>query len=109
MVGPSAPATYRGLSGVSAVAWSGHFAGNARGGQIQFVGQFLCAVVGLRNGVGVEGVGLDDVGAGVQIRAMDGGDDVWLGQAEQVVVALQAVRVIGKTFAAKSASSSPKR
>ena len=50
------------------------------------------AVVGLRRRVRVEGVGLDDVGAGREVLGVDLADDLRLRQREQVVVALQVAR-----------------
>jgi len=47
------------------------FAGERGRGVIQLVHQALQAVVGLRGGVRVEGVGLDDVGAGLEVFGMD--------------------------------------
>ena len=58
-----------------------------RGLVVELVGQLLHAVVGQRDGVGVEGVGLEDVGAGVEVLAVDARDDVGLGERQQVVVA----------------------
>src|SRR6185369_16235931 len=47
----------------------------------------LEAVVGLRDRGRGEGVGLDDVGAGLEVRAMDRADHVGPRQDEQVAVA----------------------
>ena len=52
------------------------------------------SIIALRDGLGVEGVGLNDVGAGFEIRVVDLADDVRLGQHEQVVVALEVAWVI---------------
>ncbi len=49
------------------------------------------AVVGLRNGVGAEGVGADDVRAGVDVGAVDAPDDVRMGEVERLAVAAEAV------------------
>ena len=48
-------------------------------------------VVCLRNAGGVERIGLDDIGAGVEEIIVDRPDDVGSGQDEQVVVALEIV------------------
>ena len=48
-----------------------------------------------------EGVGLDDVGAGLEILAVDAADDVGAGQHQQVVVAAQILRVIREALAAE--------
>ena len=81
---------------------TGHVAGFLRGGDlvtglagqrgagvVELVAQLLHAVVGERDRVGIEGVGLQDVRAGLQVLPVDSLDDVWLGQGEQVVVADQ--------------------
>jgi hypothetical protein len=49
---------------------------------------------------GVEGVGFEDVGAGIQVRLLDGGDDVRTAEQQQVVVTLDVARPVGKPFAA---------
>src|SRR5262249_18502533 len=51
------------------------------------------AVVRLRDRVRAEGIGLDDLGAGFEIRAVHALDDRGLRQREQVVVALEVRRV----------------
>ena len=51
-------------------------------------------VVGLRDPRRVEGIGLDDVGAGFQKLVVDLAHDFRPGEHQQVVVALQVVRVI---------------
>ncbi|GBL43761.1 methionine synthase [Verrucomicrobiota bacterium] len=43
-----------------------------------------------------EGVGLEDVGAGVEVGAVDIADDRRLGDDEQVVIALELARVVGE-------------
>ncbi len=74
----------------------GHPAGQPRALDIQLVGQILQAVVGLRDGGSREGVGLDEVGAGGEVLGVDVGDDVGPGQYQQVAVALEFDRVVGK-------------
>ena len=73
--------------------------------EVELVGKLLHAVVGQGHRVGVEGVGLDDVGAGVEVLAMDRGDDVGLGEGEQVVVALEVGRPVGEALARGSPAS----
>ena len=90
LVGPSTPATKRGLSGVSAVRVR-HLAGQARPFDVEFVGQRLHAVVGLGHLGGVEGVGLEDVGAGVEVGLLDGLDHVRAAQQQEVVVAFTSL------------------
>ena len=50
-------------------------------GDVQLVGELLEAVVGEGDAVGVEGVRLDDVGAGEKVLTMDGLDDLRPGDA----------------------------
>jgi hypothetical protein len=57
------------------------------------------AVVGLGGSIAGEGVGLDDVRAGVQIRGVDGANDLRPGEREQVAVALQLARPVGEALA----------
>src|SRR5574343_1950200 len=78
----------------------GQHAGQAGAFEIQFVDQLGQVVVGLRDGGRVEGAGLEDIGAGFQVFAMEAADDVGPGQDQQVVVALDVVRVILEALAA---------
>ena len=78
----------------------GHPAGEPGRLEVELVGQLLQAVVGEGHRVGVEGVGLDDVGARVEVLAVDRGDDVGLGEGEQVVVALEVGGPVGEALAA---------
>ena len=107
MVGPSAPTTHR-CRPVASVTVS---AADARGGptHIEFVGQVGHVVVSERDPLGTEGVRLDEIGAGLEVLPVDGLDDVGLGQAEQVVVALEVTGPFGEPLARKSASDSPYR
>ena len=75
-------------------------AGEPGGLEVELVGQLLHAVVGQRDRVGVEGVGLDDVGAGGEVLAVDRRDDVRLGDRQQVVVALEVARPVREALAA---------
>ena len=70
-VGPIAPATKRGRSGVRAVQRVGRVAREPRRRDVQLVDDRLEAVVGLRDRRRVEGVGLDDVGAGLEVGVVD--------------------------------------
>ncbi len=89
-------------------AWSvGRFvlvcrgAGDRGGGPVHLFGVGLQRVIGQRNRVGVEGVRADDVGTGVEILAVDAGDDLGLGQRQQVVLAAQVARMVGEALAAE--------
>ncbi|MCY1284935.1 hypothetical protein D9M70_338560 [compost metagenome] len=78
----------------------GHLAGQARAFDVQLVDQLFHAVVGLGHAGGVEGVGLEDVRAGVQVGLLDGLDHVRAAQQQQVVVALHVARPVGEAGAA---------
>ncbi len=56
----------------------------------------LQVVIRLRRRIGVEGVGLDDVRPRLQVRGMNIADNPRLGEREQIVVAFEVVRKIGK-------------
>ena len=62
---------------------------DARPLEVQLVDERFEAVVGLRHGVRVERVRLDDVGAGLEVLPVDAADDVRTRQHEHVVVALE--------------------
>src|SRR5690606_27141413 len=62
--------------------------------------QILHVVIGHGNARGIERVGLDDIGAGVQVGAVNGTDRVRLGNRQQIVVAFQVTMPVGKTLAA---------
>ena len=79
----------------------GGLAGQARAFDVQLAHQGSHVVVGHRHGVGVEGVGLDDVGTGVEVGGMDAADQLGPGQRQQVVVALQVRRPVGEARAAE--------
>ena len=99
MAGPSTPATSRGRS---AVVYSSHKLARQAGARlVQFAHQMAQAIIFLAGEVGVEGVGLDEIGAGFQILAADIADDLRLGQGEKVVVALQLAGMIAEARAAK--------
>ncbi len=75
-------------------------AGQPRGLEVELERELLHAVVRQRDRGGVEGVGLDDVGAGLEVLAVDPGDDLGLGEGEQVVVALQVPGPVREPLAA---------
>lgn len=49
----------------------------------------LQAIVTLRYALSIERVCLDDVRTRLQVGLMDPQDDVWLGQAKQIIVVLE--------------------
>ena len=57
----------------------------------QLVRQGFQAVIGEGDGLGIKGVGLDDVGPGLQVFAVDVLDDCRLSDIEQVVVAFEVL------------------
>ena len=67
---------------------------------VDLIGALLQPVLGQFAGLGAEGVGLDDVAAGVQVGGMDGGDDVGAGNGEEVVAAVVALVVVAVKAAA---------
>ena len=77
----------------------GHLAGDARTFHVEFVHQRFHAVVGLGYLGGVEGVGFEDVGAGIQVGFLDGRDHVGARKQQQVVVTLDVARPVGKARA----------
>jgi hypothetical protein len=74
--------------------------GEPRGLVVELVGQVGHAVVGERDRGRVEGVGLDDVRAGLEVLLVDLPDDVRLGEREQVVVADEVGGPVGETLPA---------
>jgi len=54
----------------------------------------LQAIVTLRYALAIEGVSLDDVGTCLQVGLMDPQNDVWLGQAKQIIVVFELLRDI---------------
>ena len=67
---------------------------------VELVVELLEAVVGQRDRVGIERVGLDDVRAGGEVVLVDRPDQVGLRQREQVVVADEVARVVGEALTA---------
>ena len=82
----------------------GHSVGLAAGqpgrGDVELVGQLLHAVVAQRDRGGVERVGLDEVGAGLEVLTVDARDDLGPGDAEQFVVPLHVARPVREALAA---------
>ena len=69
---------------------------------VQIVNQMRQAVVGHRYFLRVEGVGFDDVRAGVEIRLVNFLDDVRLRQHQRLVAILQRLGMVGEILAAVS-------
>ena len=70
-------------------------------GDVDFVDHRLQLVIGHRDRGGVESIGFDDIGAGFKIFGVDVGDQIGLGQTQQIVATFEIFAVIGKTRAAK--------
>ena len=107
LVGPSPPATKRGRDGSVLGDGVGRLARQPCGLVVQLVGEVLHAVVGLGDPLRAEGVGRDDVGAGLEVLAVDRPDDVGLGEAEQVAVAAHVAVPVGEALAAVAALVEP--
>ena len=74
---------------------------DARGRDVEVVDDVLEVVVCLGKRVRVERIRLDDVGARVQILLVNSANHVGASQDQQVVVALEALRVIDEAIAPK--------
>ena len=88
------------LAGIRCSEFVAQFADDARTLDVDLIGQLAQTVLRLGHPRRVEGTGLDDVGAGLEVRAMDAGHRVRAGQHQQVVVALQVARMVRQTAAA---------
>ena len=80
-----------------------------RGGQVQLAGAIRELEIGHGDARGPERVGLDDVGAGFEILAVDRLDGLGLGDREDVDEVLQVLRVVGETLAAEIGLGVPQR
>ena len=101
LVGPIEPATKHWRPGIGGDEFIADFAGQFGGLDVEFGDDGFEIVVGLGDGLGVEGVGLDDVGAGLEEAAVDLGDDVGLGEDEEIAVALEVLVMRLEAFAAE--------
>ena len=70
-------------------------------GEVQLPDLILELVVGHRDGLGIERVGLEDVGTRLEIREVHIAHQVALGDAEEVIAALQFARVVGELLASE--------
>jgi hypothetical protein len=77
--------------------------GDARRGDVDLVHARLQAVVRLRDRRRVEGVGLGDVGPGVEVGVVDACDDFGARQRKQIVVALEVTLVAVQAASRRSA------
>ena len=77
----------------------GHCTGQPRRRPVQFRDQGFHAVVVHGNRSGIEGIGLDEVRAGLQIGGVNLADDRRLGQRQQIVVALEIAGPVAEAFA----------
>ena len=77
-----------------------HLARQACTGEVQFVDDGFEPVIGLRDCRRVEGVGFEDVGTGREVFGVDAANHIGSGEQQEVVVALDVVRVRGKALAA---------
>jgi len=68
---------------------------------VEFVCQPLHAVIGLGDGGARESVGLDDVGAGLEIAQMDVAHRLRLGQHQEIVVALELLLPVAEARTAE--------
>ena len=75
------------------------FPGEAGRDHVQFVGKAFGPVVGLRDAGRAERIGFDDIGPGREVFRVDRADEIGLGEAQQVVVALEQRLGSGKTGA----------
>ena len=99
LVGPSTPATKRGVSGSLRFELVGRLPREPGGREVELVHHVLHPVVGQGDGGRGEGVGLDDVRAGLEVGRMDRADDLGLGEREEVAVAPQVTRPVGEAVA----------
>jgi len=75
--------------------------GQPRGLDVQLGDDRFEVIVGLRNGLRVERIGLDDVGARLEKAAMNFRDDVGPREHEQIAVALEILVMFREPLAAK--------
>ena len=99
------PATNRGLSGSCVGELVGGPPGERGGGPVHLEDEMLQAVVGHRDLVRVERVGLDDVGAGVEVGAVDVGDHVGPGDTRRSLHPLSGLGWSRNRSPRKSSSS----
>ena len=73
---------------------SGGAPGDLGGGDVDFLHLVLKAVILQRDRGCVEGVGLDQIGTGFQVVAMDFFDDLGAGEAEEIVASFERERMV---------------
>ena len=101
LVGPMRPGHEARAVGRACRPFVGRRPRQPRAFDVQLVGERLEPVVGLRDRGAAERVGLDDVGAGRQVLAVDAADDVGPRQDEHVAVALELARMAAEPLAAE--------
>ena len=89
------------LTGMRGFVFVGHRARDFRARDVEFMNVFFEAVIERGNSIGVKRVGLDDVGAGLEILPLNGLHDARLRQIQHVKVSTQVARVLQKLRAAK--------
>jgi hypothetical protein len=82
-IGPRTPATNRALPGVSRGEAVGDLARDPRRGEVHFRDDVLEPVIGLRDRGRVEGVGLEDVRARLEVLRMNLADDLRAREAQR--------------------------
>jgi len=95
LVGPIAPATK--AARVLGLEFLDRAAGDLGGGYVQLLGEVLEAVIGLGDDGAVEGVGLDEMGARLEVVEVDLLDRLRFGQDEEVVVPLEVAWRVEET------------
>ncbi len=67
----------------------GFAARELRRGHVELVHRVFCPIVALRDHLGVERIGLEQVGTGLEVAAVDLGDDVGPRDGQEIIVATQ--------------------
>ena len=78
----------------------GHLARQSCAAIIQFGDQRFHTIVGLRHRRRVEGVAFDNIGARLEVSAVDARDQLGTGQRQQIVITLDIAPIAAKSLAA---------
>ena len=73
-----------------------HAASQGGGCHVEFIGERLHAVIGHGDRVGIERVGLENIGTGREVLGMDSGHNLRLGEYQQVIVPLEVAGPVGE-------------